>query len=310
VAVVQSDAVGSLPAGVTAREHPPSAGVRRALAGLRPVGHVELVHGLDVDVPLRPGAPTVVTVHDLSVYDIPWAFPRRRALGEQLLIRRAVHLADEILAVSAFTAERIEARFGRTATVTELAAADHCRPADAAAIERVRRRYQLPPTCVLYLGAVEPRKDLGQLADVCRAIGVPLVLGGPLLAPQARPEGVTHLGYVDGEDLPALYGAVTVVAYPSRYEGFGLPPIEAMASGAAVVATTVGALPDVAAGGAELVPPGDADALRSAITALIRDPERRPELARAAGEVAGRLSWDRTAAATIAAYERLGVRAA
>jgi glycosyltransferase involved in cell wall biosynthesis len=310
VAVVQSDAVGALPVGVTAREQRPSAGARRALAGLRTVGHADLVHGLDVDVPLRPGAPTVVTVHDLSVFDIPWAFPRRRVIGEQFLVRRAVHRADEILAVSAFTAERIEARFGRTATITELAAAEHCRPADPAAIERVRIRYRLPATCVLYLGAVEPRKNLGQLAEVCRTIGVPLVLGGPVLAPQARPSGVIHLGYVDGKDLPALYGAVTVVAYPSRYEGFGLPPVEAMASGAAVVATAVGALPEVAAGGAELVPPGDADTLRSAIAALIRDPEQRAELARAAVAVAGRLSWSRTAAATLAAYERLGVSAA
>jgi glycosyltransferase involved in cell wall biosynthesis len=177
-------------------------------------------------------------------------------------------------------------------------------------VEDVRRRYALPDPCVLHVGAVEPRKDIAMLASVCRALDVPLVTAGPVLAASAQPAGVIHIGYVDAEDLPALYGAASVVAYPSRYEGFGLPPVEAMMSGAAVIATAVGALPEVAAGGAELVPPADETALHAALGALLRDPERRRELAAAAPRVAGRLSWDATVAGTLGVYERLGVRAA
>ncbi len=309
MAVVQEDTAHTLPAGVTAMIRPSSAGWRRAASGLRPVGPADLVHGLDVDLPLRPRAPTVITVCDLSVFDVPWAFSRRRARGEQFLVRRAVQRADAVIAISNFTAERIRARFGRDAVVTNLAAAPRFRPATEADLERVRRRYELPETCVLYLGAVEPRKDVATLATVCRDLGIPLVTGGPVLDPQARVAGVRHVGYVDADDLPALYGAATVVAYPSHYEGFGLPPIEAMASGAAVVATAVGALPEVAAGGAELVPPGNAAALRDAIAGLVRDRERRAELAAAAAGVAARLSWARTVDETLAVYRRLGVAA-
>jgi glycosyltransferase involved in cell wall biosynthesis len=306
-AVVQEDAVTELPPGVEARTRPVASGLRRLVAGLAPAGPADLVHALDVVVPARPGAPVVVTVHDLSMFDVPWAFPRRTALGRRQVVRRAVRVADELVAVSAFTAERLRARFGRDATVTGLGVSPGFLPASAEDREAVRRRYGLPDPCVLYLGAVEPRKDLGALARVCADLVVPLVMAGPVLAPAARPAGVLHVGYVPAEDLPALYGAATVVAYPSRYEGFGLPPLEAMASGAAVVATAVGALPEHARDGAALVPPEDPDALRSAIADLLADADRRRELAVAGVAAARRLSWSATAARTLDVYARLGV---
>jgi glycosyltransferase involved in cell wall biosynthesis len=121
------------------------------------------------------------------------------------------------------------------------------------------------------------------------------------------PSDAVHLGYVPTVDLPALYGAAAVVTYPSAYEGFGLPPIEAMASGAAVVATAVGALPEVAARGALLIPPGDPDAFASALGELLGDECRRQSLAAAGREAASALTWRSTAEGTVDVYRSLGV---
>lgn len=309
VAHVQADAVGELPAGVRAVPHPVAAGARRALAGLRAMGPADLVHGLDVDLPWRPDAPTVATVHDLAVFDVPWAFGRTRATGERWLVARAVRRADAVVAVSSFTAERVLARFGRHAVVTHLAPAPGAVPPGPGAVAAVRARHGLPDRFVLQVGTVEPRKDVDALAEACRAVGAPLVLAGAMGGGRV-PAGARHLGYVDGDELPALYGAATTVAYVSAYEGFGLPPVEAMACGAAVVATAVGALPEVAGDGAALVRHGDHHALVDALGALWRDAERRAALAHAGLARARALSWDDTARRTAAVYRQLGVGSA
>lgn len=315
VAHVQAKATGELPSGVRPVVHPNAAGVRRALEGLRPMGPAALLHGLDVDLPLRvPRAirrsadlPRVVTVHDLSVFDVPWTHDGLRTRGEQLLVRRGIEQADAIIAVSRFTAGRIAERFGRDAHVVPLAPRTGLVPPDVAAVDAVRVRHGLPVRHVLHVGTLEPRKNIAGLAAACRAVGAPLVLAGGVRAGCAVPEGAQHLGYVDDAELPGLYAAATVVAYPSHYEGFGLPPVEAMAAGAAVVATAVGALPDVAAEGAVLVPAGDGDALVAAIGSLWRDEDRRLALAAAAVRTANRLSWSETARRTIEVYRTLGL---
>jgi len=310
VATIQADAVDELPSQVMARTRPIASGARRAFEGFRSLGPSDLVHGLDIDLPLRCSAPTVVTVHDLSVFDVPWAFSNRRAAGERWLVRRSLRRADRIVAVSAFTASRVQALFGREAVVTHLAPAPSFGPATAAAIAEVRARYRLPDRFVLQVGTIEPRKDVGALAQACVEADVPLVLaGGAGSGGQRVPASALHLGYVEHADLNALYGAATVVAYISSYEGFGLPPIEAMACGAAVVATSVGALPDVASDGALLVRHGDAAALRTAIAELWRDEARRDDVSERGLARARALTWEATAATTRTVYQSLGVAA-
>lgn len=306
VAAVQRDAVDELPKTVEPLVRPVSSGERRAVHGLRGLGTADLVHGLDVDLPLRPHAPTVATVHDLSVFDVPETFSRRRAAGERWLVRRAIKHADAVIAVSDFTAERVQDRFGVAATVTPLAPGRTFQPATQAQIEAVRRRYRLPERFVLHVGSTQPRKGAADLADACQTVGVPLVIAGQ---PDARAEVVCaqRIGYVPEQALPALYGAATVVAYISSYEGFGLPPVEAAACGAAIVATRVGALLDVLDGGVEFVTVNDPEGLQMSLRRLLADDDARRELGTVARSRVSALSWTDTAARTAEVYRSLGV---
>ena len=271
------------------------------------MGPADLVHGLDVDLPLRAHAPCIATVHDMSVFDVPWAFTGLRSRGERVLLRRGLHRADAIVAVSGFSAERVKAITGREATVTHLAPAPDLAPATAEAVDAVRARYALPASFVLQVGTIEPRKDVHALAEACRAADVPLVLAGGIAAGQEVPPGALHIGYADGDELAALYGAATLVAYISAYEGFGLPPIEAMACGAPVIASRVGALPEVVGDGAVLVPHGDATGLAEAVRRLVLDSDERRDLAARGLVAAGALSWERTARITNDVYRSLGI---
>ena len=303
LAVVQQDVVPGLPVGVHAVPVRTVRGVRRAVAGLRIGVDAELVHGLDVIVPLRTRVPAVATIHDLSVFDVPWAFSRRQAAARRVLTRRSARTVDVLIADSPFTADRIRAVLGRDPVVIMLAPPSDCVPPTRAAVDDVRRRYGLPEEFVLHVGTVEPRKDVPGLAAACGIAGVPLVLAGA----GGDVVGARGLGYVPRVDLISLYGAATLVAYPSRYEGFGLPAVEAAACGAPVVASTVGALREVLGDGAAFVPPEDIDALARTVGELWRDVEMRRELARTGQARASSLSWKRTAEETVAVYRSLGV---
>ncbi len=307
VAAVRPAGLEVLPKGIIPLVGPDSHGVRRALAGARGFGSCDLTHGLDVDLPVRRRSVRVATVHDLAVFDVPWAFPRHRALGEQRLVRTSLRRADAVIAVSAFTAERVRHHIGREAIVIHEAPSSEMAPPSVAEVQRVRSFYQLPERFVLHVGSIEPRKDLATLASACRTADVPLVLTGASLWSSNPPEGTHEIGYVPTSDLPALYGAATVVGYASTYEGFGLPPVEAMACGAAVVSTPVPAIKEVVGHGAATFAPGDVDGLAGLLAELVADDARRQRLAAAGQAAVAALSWDETARATAEVYRSLGL---
>ena len=179
-------------------------------------------------------------------------------------------------------------------------------PSEAA---RVREGYGLHRPFVLFTGTIEPRKNLGRLVEAFGALGevdADLVLVGPdgwstELAALAGPR-VRRLGFVPAADRDALYAAATLVAYPSLREGFGLPVLEAMVQGAAVVTSATTSTAEVAGDAAVLVDPLDVDAIAAAMQRLLGDPDLVERIGLAARERAATFTWARTADAMVAAY--------
>lgn len=269
-------------------------------------------HATSLTLPARSTVPTVVTLHDL----IPWALGGSAMRGERTrwwLGRRLLHQADVVIAVSRQTAHdatRVAGVDPATVTVIPEAVAPVYTPREGA-VERVRSRFGVESPYLLYAGALDARKDPAGLLrawDVVRGehAHVALVLAGDP-GPQAPREmgASTRVGQVDAEVLADLYSAAACLVYPSRYEGFGLPPLEAMACGCPVVAYRNSSLPEVLDDAAVLVDDGDAVALGRAAAALVGDPAQAERLRRSGLARARTFSWRRTARQTIRVYEQL-----
>jgi glycosyltransferase involved in cell wall biosynthesis len=268
-----------------------------------------LYHAIDLRLPGRAACPLVVTLHDL----IPWALGGPRMRGEKLrfwLGKRLLKRADAVLAVSKATATDAERFAGvdpeRITVVYE--AADLVFQPRPGAAGRVKERWGIEPGYLLFVGALDARKDPAGLLrawSIAKASqpGLQLVLAGVpgRQAPPAMP-GATSVGHVDRVELADLYTAAGCLVFPSRYEGFGLPCLEAMACGCPVAAYRNSSLPEVVDTAGELVDDGDVEALGQAAARLCANPDR----ARKAGlERARAFSWRRTARQTIAAYQAL-----
>lgn len=276
-------------------------------------GAVDVVYSPDFVLPPARARRNILTVHDLSFRRVPeTAVPNLRWYLEGA-VPRAVNRADVILADSHATREDLIELFGadpaRVRTLYSGCDARFRRVTAPAELERVMARYDLRKPFVLNVGTVEPRKNLTRLieafARLAPARELELVIAGgrgwlydEILAAPERfgvRERVRFLGFTPDEDLPALYSLAEVFAYPSLYEGFGLPVLEALACGAAVVTADNSSLPEVAGDAALLVNARDVEALSAALVQALDDTRVRAELQARAMKQAGRFSWQASA---------------
>jgi glycosyltransferase involved in cell wall biosynthesis len=292
--------------------------VPRALRRLQP----DVVHFTNGMVPFASPVPTVVTIHDMSLTLYPRYHPPRRVLLNRPFVDLAARRADAIITVSQSAKRDIVGLYGLSPErvhVVHEAAAPQFRPvADRAELDRVRRRYGLADRFILYVGTIEPRKNLPKLIEGFAArrkagdLPHQLVCAGPYgwLSGDIE-EKIDHLrvadairftGYVPFDDLPALYSLAEMFVFPSLYEGFGLPVIEAMASGTPVITGHVPALAEVAGGAVEHVDRLDAGTLGDAMVALARDRDRREHLIARGLARARTFSWERAARETLEVY--------
>jgi glycosyltransferase involved in cell wall biosynthesis len=274
----------------------------------RATGPVDLVHST-AHVAAASTAPMVATVHDLHFLHEPSHFTRR---GVGVFTRFLDLVRDEaaiVVVPSEATRVDCEAAGIDRARLRVTPWATHAIAVAAGEAARVREAYGLHRPFVLFAGTVEPRKNLGRLVEAFAELGdidADLVIVGPegwredlTSAADAR---VRRLGFVPAADRDALYAAATVVAYPSLRVGFGLPVLEAMVQGAAVVTSATTSTAEVAGDAAVLVDPLDVDEIAAAMQRLLGDPELVERVSTAARERAATFTWARTAEAMVAAY--------
>jgi glycosyltransferase involved in cell wall biosynthesis len=309
-----------LPAGVAFRALPlPTRAVHAAwrIVGIPSAdfvaGRVSVVHGTNFVVPPRRRVATVITINDAT----PWKYPELcapasraypRLVGRAVLRGAFVHTASHY--VAAELSELLSVRLESIRVIPY-------GPPVESGLRMGRAPVVVEPPYILAIGTIEPRKDypslvaaFAELAATHRELRLVIAgaegrgskaLDGAITAARCGAR-VVRLGYVDDSVRASLLAAATVLAYPSLYEGFGFPPLEAMAAGIPVVATAGGAVPEVVGDGALVVGVGDTAALAGALEQVVSDDQLRSDLVARGREQLARYSWDATAEAMVALY--------
>lgn len=288
-----------------------------------PAAGIDLFHATSYYAPIGTRVPMVVTIHDLSTFACPGLHPRARVLRAHLMLPMVARRAAAVIVPSRSVSEEairwLRLRPERVHVVPQAPAELFGRPVATADVASTLARYRLEPGFFLAVGAREPRKNLGRTVEALHA----LTSAGPKETPSlvvAGPDGwslgsaeetvrrlgiserVRFLGFVPDADLRALMSAARGLVYPSLYEGFGLPVVEAMAAGVPVVTSSRGALAELADGAALLVDPHDVGSIAGAMRQLVDDEDLGRRLSELGRARAANYSWKRTAEQTLGVY--------
>jgi alpha-1,3-rhamnosyl/mannosyltransferase len=283
-------------------------------------GRYDLYHEPNT-IPLPVDCPTVATVHDLSVLLHPEWHPAGRVRYHETHLRLALAQCTHVLADSEFTRQEVLRHIGippHRVTRVYIGVRPQVGLLPAAVVDRELSRLRLPPRYLLCVGTIEPRKNVHMLLRAYCALPArlrvdwPLVLAGQwgwnsarvarYYEDEARHQGVLHVGYTSDAALTVLYNGARALVYPSLYEGFGLPPLEIMACGGAVLASTAAALVETAGSQACLLDPHDEQVWRDAMARVVTDDDWWRHLRVGAEATAGRYTWERCAAETWRVY--------
>jgi alpha-1,3-rhamnosyl/mannosyltransferase len=272
-------------------------------------------------IPFPCDVPAVVTVHDLSVLLHPDWHPADRVRAHELQFRHGLASARHVITVSEFVRREVIKHLGiapTSVTAVHNGVADEYFDIPSADVARALGELGLPPRYLLFVGTIEPRKNVLTLLQAYCSLPAaareqcPLVLAGAwgwksdrvgeYFHDVAESRNVIHLGYTDDRHLPGLYAGARALVYPSHYEGFGLPPIEMLACGGAVLASTADAHREVLGVHAHYVAADDTEGWRAALSRATRDDDWLNMLRQGGRDRARRFIWDRCAAQTAAVY--------
>jgi glycosyltransferase involved in cell wall biosynthesis len=283
-----------------------------------------LFHGTNFELPYWTTCPTVLTIHDLSLLLYPETHEKRLVLRAKLKLPRTAHRANAIITPSEMVkrevCEHLSVGAEKVFAIPEAARSAFYRVA-ASESRPVCERLGVKEEFMLFVGTVEPRKNLLTLVRAFEellqstSMRLQLVIAGQrgwladdlmsYLNQSVARERVLFTGHLADDDLRALYSACRVFVYPSLYEGFGLPLLEAMSCGAPLVTSNVPSIVETVGDVARLISPTEVDDLARAITALLNDAAEREHRSAAGIEHAKKFSWERTAAATLDVYHSI-----
>ena len=295
----------------------------------RLLGRVDVTHSTNITGPRLEKSRLAVTVHDLSFLREPDWHKADNVAFSMRSLKQAVANADALIVPSEFTARELTSFYPETGDrvrVVPEAVPGHFRPdGDAAALEAIRRKYDLARPFFLFVGTLEPRKNVVGLVrafheflaagagehDLILAGGVGWKAESSLAAVRHRAgrDRVRHLGYVPDEDLPSLYRAAFALVYPSLYEGFGLPVLEALACGLPVITSRASSMAEIAGEAALYVDPEDENQIAAAMTRLAGETKLHAELAAAGPKRAALFSQAEMGRRTLGVYQELAGRA-